>query len=130
VNQTALYSLYLGGGLHLAWAVFHLFFPRIFAWNKALADLDPVNRGITQVLNLCLTFYFVAAGYLSLVFAPELLTSALGHKLIAIFTAFWLLRLGLQFRFFRAVHPISLLLIALFALTAGAYAYPLLHGAR
>lgn len=130
MNQTALYSLYLGGGLHLAWAVFHLFFPRIFAWNKALADLDPVNRGITQVLNLCLTFYFVAAGYLSLVFAPELLTSALGHKLIAIFTAFWLLRLGLQFRFFRAVHPISLLLIALFALTAGAYAYPLLHGAR
>ncbi len=130
MNQTALYSLYLGGGLHLAWAGFHFFFPRLFAWDKNLAGLDPVNRGIMQVLNLCLTFYFVVAGYLSLVFAPELLTSALGHKLIAVFTAFWLLRLGLQFRFFRAANLVSLLLIALFALTAGAYAYPLMHGAH
>ena len=130
MSRAPLYSLYLGGALHLGWAVFHLFFPRVFAWSKALAGLDPVNRAIVPVLNLCLTFYFFSAGYLSLVFAPELLSGPLGRKLIAIFTAFWLLRLGLQFRFFRAAHPVSLLLIALFALTAGAYAYPLLHGVR
>ncbi len=130
MNRTALYCLYLGGALHLGWAVFHLLFPRVFAWQKSLAGLDPVNRGVMQVLNLCLTFYFCVAAYLSFFFAPELLAGPLGRKLIAAFTAFWLLRLGLQFRFFRAAHPVGVLLSLLFALTAGAYAYPLLHGAR
>lgn len=130
MSKAQLYSLYAGGALHVGWAVFHLFFPRIFKWREALTHLDIINRNIYQILNMCLTFYFVAAAYLSLVFGPELLTSALGRKIIAILGAFWLLRLGLQFRFFRAVHPVSLLLSLLFALTAGVYFYPLMQGAR
>ncbi len=129
MNRQALYSLYAGGVLHLGWAVFHLLFPRVFAWPRRLEGLDPVNRGIMHIINLCLAFYFFAAGYLTLVFAPEMLSSPLGRKLVAMFTAFWLLRLGLQFRFFRATHPVSLLLSLLFLLTTAAYAYPLLHGA-
>lgn len=130
MNQAHLYSLYAGGVLHVGWALFHLLFPRIFKWRESLAQLDITNRNIYQVLNLCLTFYFVVAAYISLAFGPEMLTSALGRKLIAIFGAFWLLRLGLQFRFFKAVHPISLLLSLFFALTAGVYFYPLMQGVR
>lgn len=126
----ALYFLYAGGVLHIGWAMFHLFFPRIFKWRQRLEGLDPVNRSIYQVLNLCLTFYFAAAAYLSLAFAPELLASALGKKLIAVFTAFWLLRLGLQFRFFRAAHPASLLLSLAFLATMVAYGVPLLSAGR
>ncbi|MEW5913172.1 MAG: hypothetical protein AB1814_11495 [Thermodesulfobacteriota bacterium] len=126
----ALIFIYAGGALHAGWAVFHLFFPRIFQWPQRLASLDSVNRSIMQVLNLCLAFYFAVAAYLSLAFAPELLASGLGKKLLAIFTAFWLLRLALQFRFFRAVHPASLVLILFFALTLVAYGYPLLQAGR
>jgi hypothetical protein len=129
VSAAATYSLYAGGALHAGWAVFHLFFPRLFRWEQALAGMDPVNRGIYQVLNLCLTFYFAAAAYLSVFYAPELLQDGLGHKLIAVFAAFWLLRLALQFRFFRAAHPVSLLLILMFAVTAASYLYPLMQGA-
>jgi hypothetical protein len=130
MNKAHLYCLYAGGVLHAGWAIFHLFFPRIFKWREALPQMDIINRNIYQVLNLCLTFYFVAVAYLSLVFAPEMLGSALGRKIIAIIGAFWLLRLGLQFRFFKAVHPVSLLLSLFFALTAGVYFYPLMQGAR
>lgn len=130
MNKAHLYSLYAGGVLHAGWAVFHLFFPRIFKWSEALAQLDIINRNIYQVLNLCLAFFFVAAAYLSLGFGPELLSSVLGRKIIAILGAFWLLRLGLQFRFFKAVHPLSFLLSLLFALTAGVYFYPLMQGVR
>ncbi|RJX36508.1 MAG: hypothetical protein C4525_00120 [Desulfarculus sp.] len=126
----ALYFIYAGGVLHAGWAVFHFFFPRIFQWPQRLAGLDSVNRSIMQVLNLCLTFYFAVAAYLSLAFAPELLAGPLGKKLLAIFTAFWLLRLGLQFRFFKAAHPASLVLILFFILTMAAYAYPLLQAGR
>ncbi|MBU4564913.1 MAG: hypothetical protein KMY53_10350 [Desulfarculus sp.] len=128
--ETALVCLYVGGGLHIGWAVFHFLFPRIFKWQKALEPLDSLNRSIMQVLNLCLTFYFVVAAYLSLVFAHDLLNTPLGRKLVAVFAAFWLLRLGLQQRFFRVVHPVSLLMSAAFLLTMLAYGIPLIIAGR
>jgi hypothetical protein len=126
--KATLLSIYFGGALHVGWAVFHLLFPRIFKWSKALEPLDPINARIYQVLNICLTFWFVVAAYISFRFGEELLKPGLGAKLCVIFGAFWLLRLGLQFRFFRATQPVSLLLIVLFALTMATYFYPLMHG--
>ena len=126
----ALFCLYAGGVLHAAWAVFHLLFPRIFNWAKALEPLDSLNRSIMQVLNLCLTFYFAVAAYLSLFYAKELLNTPLGHKLLTVFAAFWLLRLALQQRFFRMVHPASLLLSAAFLLTMLAYGIPMITAGR
>jgi hypothetical protein len=72
----------------------------------------------------------MAAGYLSLVFGAELLAPGLGRKMLAIFGAFWLLRFGLQMRFFQPSHPASLILSLLFLITSGAYLYPLMQGAR
>ncbi|MCB2226439.1 MAG: hypothetical protein KQH53_07145 [Desulfarculaceae bacterium] len=126
----ALYFVYAGGVLHIGWAVFHLLFPRVFKWAKALEPLDPVNRGIMQIINLCLTFYFAVAAYLSLAFGPELLGTPLGRKLLAVFTAFWLFRLALQQRFFRMVHPVSLLLSLAFLITMLAYGLPLVWAGR
>lgn len=128
--EKALICLYAGGVLHAGWTVFHLLFPRIFQWKKTLEPLDSRNRSIMQVLNLCLTFYFAVAAYLSLAFAPELLNTPLGRKLVAVFAAFWLLRLALQQRFFRMVHPASLFLSAAFLLTMLAYGIPLVMAGR
>ena len=127
--STPVYWVYAGGALHLGWALFHVFFPRIFKWSASLEPLDPVNRGIYQILNLCLTFYFFAVGYLSLALADQMLTTPLGRKLWGVLAVFWFFRLGLQFRFFRITHPISLLLSLGFALTLGVHLYPLLAGA-
>lgn len=121
-----LYAIYAGGALHVGWALFHLAFPRVFKWKKNLADTDPVNRNVYQVVNLCLTFWFAAVAYLSFVFGPELLAGGLGRKLLSIITAFWLMRLGLQFKFFNGIHPVSLLLILFFLATMACYGYPLL----
>ena len=128
--EKGLYFIYAGGVLHVGWAIFHLFFPRIFKWEKALAPLDIVNRNIMQIINLCLTFYFAVAAYFSLAFAPELMNTPMGRKLLAVFAAFWLLRLALQQRFFRIVHPVSLLLSLAFLLTMLAYGLPLIWAGR
>ncbi|BEQ15046.1 hypothetical protein [Desulfoferula mesophila] len=126
----ALICLYAGGVMHIGWAVFHFFFPRIFKWQTALEPLDSLNRSIMQVLNLCLTFYFAVAAYLTLVYSSELLGTPLGRKLLAVFAAFWLLRLALQQRFFRMVHPASLLISVAFLLTMLAYGIPLVVAGR
>lgn len=125
-----LYSIYAGGALCLAWAGFHLLFPRLFKWTETLKKLDSVNRAIYQVMNLCLVFLFAALGYLSLVFAPELLSTPLGSKLAGIVGAFWLLRFGLQQKFFKPWHPASLGLSVMFLITAGCYLFPVLQGVR
>ncbi|MBU1231231.1 MAG: hypothetical protein KKA55_13515 [Proteobacteria bacterium] len=119
-------AIQAGGALHLLWALFHLSFPRLFRWGEALEGLDRVNRGIVHVLNLCLTFLFLALAGLSLAFAGELAVTPLGRALCAALAGFWTFRLGLQCTHFRALDPRSLALMALFAATALAYAAPLL----
>ncbi|MBI4797826.1 MAG: hypothetical protein HY794_03625 [Desulfarculus sp.] len=121
--------VYLGGLLHLGWAVFHLLFPRLFKWAANLASLDPVNQGIMRIMNFCLAYYFLAAAFLSFYWAPELVDSYLGRQVLGLMAGFWLLRLGLQFSYFKASHPLSLVLSLLFLLSAAAYAFPLWYGA-
>ena len=121
-------SLYIGGALHIAWAIFHLMFPRIFKWPERLAELDPLNRAIYQVLNLCLVFGLAAVAYLSFTFAPDLIGSPLGRKILGIIGVFWLFRTSLQFRFFAKTHPVSLFLVLMFLITACTYFIPLFKG--
>jgi len=91
--------------------------------------VDPVNQGIMRIMNLCLVYYFLAAAFLSWYWAPELLDTDLGRQVLGLMAGFWLLRLGLQFSYFKIGHPLSLLLSFLFMLSAAAYAFPLWYGA-
>ena len=115
-----------GGVLHLLWAGFHLRFPSMFKWGSALAGLDPVNRGVMRVMNICLIFQFLACGSLSLLHSDALAATPLGRAVCAGLASFWLLRLGLQFTHFRPLAPRSLVLDVFFAATCAAYALPLL----
>lgn len=122
-------AIQAGGVLHLLWAAFHLRFPRMFRWQSALAGLDPVNRGVMRVMNLCLIFQFLACASLSLLYADALASTPLGRAVCAGLASFWLLRLGLQFSHFRALALRSLVLDVFFAATCAAYALPLLLSA-
>lgn len=117
-------AIIAGGVLHLCWAVFHLRFPRMFKWNNALAGLDSINRGVMRVLNLCLTFLFLAFASLSFNYADALAGTALGRAVCAGLACFWLLRLGFQCTHFRPLAPRSLLLDVFFAATCACYAAP------
>ncbi len=124
----AVYVLYLGGLLHVGWAVFYALSPRVFKWDQSLSDLAPLHQSAHRVMNLCLVFYFAAAAYLTLAFARQLLATSLGRALMTVLALFWMWRFWLQLRYFKGWHPISLLLSLLFLLSAGAYFYPLWQG--
>jgi len=51
--------IFAGGIFNLLFAVFHLFFWKLFNWKYELKSISFVNRNIMQVLNLCLAFVFV-----------------------------------------------------------------------
>lgn len=68
----------VGGIYHLGFAVFHLFFWKLFRWKEDPASLTHIDRAVIRILNLCLTFVFLLFGYLSLSHTQELLADGLG----------------------------------------------------
>jgi len=115
-----------GGVFAAAFAVFHLFFWKLFRWKTDLAKLTSLNRAIVQVLNLSLTAAFVVFAYLSVVYSNELLTSDLGRSLLFLIAVFWYLRAVEQIVFFGLRKPISILFFVLFLVGGSLYAIPLL----
>lgn len=114
----------LGGVFNALFAVFHLMFWRLFKWRDDLRTLSFVNRGIMQVLNLCLAFVFVMFAYVSLAHTEDLLFSGLGHSLLVLIALFWLARAVEQIVFFRLRRGASRLLFGLFLVGTLLYALP------
>ena len=120
-------SLILFGGLfHLGFAVFHLFFWRLFKWRKDLSSLNFINRAVMQILNLCLIFVFLAAGLISIFYAHDLVITSLGKIIIISISAFWFIRLIEQVIFFGLRKKLSVVLSVLFALGCIVYLVPIL----
>lgn len=120
-----LWLLYAGAAFNLGFLVFHLLFRRLFRWDEQLPRLTPVNRGVMVVLNWCLMIVFAGFAVLSLLFAEALLSSPLGHAILAFIAVFWLLRAAQQPVYFGFRDPVSKAFTAVFLLGAAFYAAPL-----
>ncbi|HAX71536.1 MAG TPA: hypothetical protein PK152_01385 [Anaerolineales bacterium] len=116
--------LFAGGVFHLAIAIFHLFFWRIFRWKEDLTSLTRINRAVVQILNLCLTFMFFVMAFISFFHSAELISTPLGRTILASIALFWILRLILQVIFFGMRHRISILFIIVFTVGASLYLIP------
>ncbi|WP_341674905.1 hypothetical protein [Niveibacterium sp. SC-1] len=115
--------LWLGGVYHLCFAAFHLSFWRLFRWDEQLARLSSLNRGVMQVLNLCLTYAFVMCALMSFCYADALTHSGEGRAVLAGVAGFWALRAVQQLVFFRLRAGVQWSLFSVFAAGAGLYGY-------
>jgi predicted enzyme related to lactoylglutathione lyase len=114
--------LLIVGAVHSgAFALFHLCFWRLFDWRRTLEPLSPVNRGIMQVLNLCLTLGLATAGVIVFCDRTEILQTRLGAHLLLALAVFWAVRLIEQFIFFPVRRRVSVVLMVLFAVGAAVY---------
>ena len=118
----------IGGIYNLSFALFHLMFWRLFRWKEDLASLTRINRAIMQVINLCLTFVFLAFAYISLFHTTELLSTSLGNTLLVLIFIFWILRAIEQIVFFSLRKKISVTLLVVFVFGALIYLLPVLAG--
>ena len=99
--------LFAGGIFNIGFAIFHLFFWKIFDWKEDLATLTSVNRAIMQTLNLCLTLVFLIMAYISIFHRAEMLSTNLGKTLLISFSIFWFLRMIEQVVFFKIKRLVS-----------------------
>jgi hypothetical protein len=114
----------IGGAYNLGFVIFHVFFWKIFNWKKELRLLNIVNKGIVQVLNLCLTLVFLLFAYISIFHTTELMTTSLGKTILFFISIFWYLRALEQIYFFGLKNRISLILFMIFVLGGLIYSYP------
>jgi hypothetical protein len=117
-------SILVGGLFHVAIAVFHLLFWRLFDWQRDLTSLRFVNRQAMQILNLCMTFVFLAVAWLSFAHAAGLLTTPLGRTLLLLIATFWALRATYQVVFFGLRNPTSAALFVATLAGGALYAVP------
>ena len=89
----------IGGVNFLLFGLFHLAFWHLFGWKNELTELTHINSIIMQMLNIGVSVFLLAFGFLMLFYRREILNSALGRALLIIFALFWLARLIAEFVF-------------------------------
>jgi hypothetical protein len=118
--------IYIGGFYHIAFAVFHLLFWRLFDWKNDLRRLSFINRGVMQILNLRIIYVFLVIAFLSFFFAENLLSTVLGKAIMTAISLFWLMRAAEQIVFFGLRKAASALIFLVFLFGAGVYLFPVL----
>lgn len=119
--------VWLGGVHSLAFALFHLAFWRLLDWPRDLRGASVATRAVAQILNLRLTYVFLAVAAACFFLTDDLLGTRLGRCLLGAMALFWLGRLIEQAVFLRFNNRMLHVLSALFALGAVLFAWPLLN---
>jgi hypothetical protein len=128
-------QLRIAGGVLVALALLHGFFPRWFRWRSELGALSPINRQMLVVHAFFIALMLLLMGALCLACTDDLVATPLGRRVCGGLGVFWSARLLIQFvgyspglwrgkRFETAVHigcvALWSWLAALFTAAAGA----------
>ena len=120
------YLLIVGSFYHIGFAIFHLFFWRLFHWKKDLASLAIINRSVMQILNLHITFVFIIVAYISMFYSSEMVSTNLGKVIIASISIFWFIRFIDQIFFFGLKKRLSIILAIFFLVGCIIYLIPII----
>ena len=118
--------LIIGGFYNLGFALFHIFFWKIFRWKADLRSVKKINKSITYVMNLCLIYVFILFGYLSFFQHEGLLFSSIGNIMLISISLFWFFRAILQVVFFDISKLISIIFAIIFLLGGILYLIPVI----
>lgn len=91
------FQLKLVGGILIALALVHIFFPNYFQWKKELPQLSLINRQMMQVHTFFIAFTVFLMGLLCVTSASEMTTTPFGRKISLALALFWGIRLMIQF---------------------------------
>lgn len=118
--------IYLCGVHSVLFAVFHIFFPKLFKWKEDFKNNSVANRAILQISNLLLIFIFLLMAFLCFFYTNQLLGTEIGTVVLIGFSGFWILRIVTQFIFLPYNKVVIHILTAAFIIGAVLFALPLL----
>ncbi len=118
--------IFVCGLYNIAFAIFHFGFWKLFNWNVELPKSGFVNKGIMQILNVQISYYFIFTAVICFVFPTELLTTKLGSWFLIGTSLFWLIRAIQQFVFLKTNNYKVHILTAVFFAGTILFALPVL----
>jgi nitrate reductase gamma subunit len=89
----------IGGINFLLFGLYHISFWFFPEWNSELTKLTELIGNMIQMLNIGLSVFLLAFGFIMLFYRRAILNSALGRVLLISFSLFWLARLVSEFAF-------------------------------
>lgn len=114
-------------GIHaFGFAVFHIFFWKLFKWKTDLVTISKPNRAILQIANIQIIFLLLFVGIVCFYFTEDLYQTHLGRAFLIGISIFWLVRAIQQFIFLRINHWMVHALTALFVIGIALAILPLL----
>ncbi|HVE15715.1 MAG TPA: hypothetical protein VNB29_03220 [Chthoniobacterales bacterium] len=90
----------LAGLVQLAIAAANFVLPGMLDYRGNLVKVSPIIRQIFTIHALYIVLVLLGFAAMSLFFAADLCTGGLGRFLCAFLAFFWLLRVGIQFRYY------------------------------
>ena len=108
------FLLDLCGIYNLAFAIFHLFFWKLFKWKEDFRKTSAGNRAIVQILNIRLIYIFLLMAFIYFVYPHQLIETELGTALLIGFLLFWVGRTIEQFVFLRIKSKMVTILTIVF----------------
>lgn len=108
MNKTLL--LYICGLYNLSFAVFHIYFWKIFRWKEDLKSNSIANRAIIQILNIRLIYVFLLMAFIYFFSPDQLVTTKIGLVLLIGFLGFWTGRFIEQLIFLRVKSGLATVL--------------------
>lgn len=130
--EIALISIYTGGTLSLAVAIFHTRFFSFFRWKREFERITTINKNILYTIHLALLMLFFGFAALTFLYAEELSGCAgMALGINVLLSLFWLWRAIWQVVYFKPGRRGRLLLLhfllfAIFLLLFVCYSIPLL----
>jgi hypothetical protein len=118
--------IYSCGIYAVGFAIFHLFFWKIFDWKNDLKKLKLVNRAIIQIANLRLIYFFLFVACICFVFPQDLVETRFGNWFMIGISLFCLGRTIEQFIFLGINHKMVHFLTFLFIVGTILFALPVL----
>lgn len=107
--------VYLCGIHAFGFAIFHLFFWRLFKWKTGLTTISKPNRAILQIANIQLIFLLFFVAIICFLFTQDLHETKLGKAFLIGISIFWFVRTVQQFIFLRInnwmVHTLTILFV-------------------
>ncbi len=96
--------VYFAGIYSIGFAIFHAFFWRLFGWKNTLQKTTYLNRGILQIANCQLIYFFLFVAVICIGYPDELLNTLLGRAFLTGISLFWLSRTVVQIIYLRRLH--------------------------
>lgn len=114
----------IGGIYHILFAVFHLFWPRLFNWDHNLKSLDQINRSLLPIMSGLFIYIYLLIGIGSLFFTNVLISEQVGQFILIAVSGFWAIRSLMQVRYFNMREKEVVLFFGIFICGVLLYVVP------